>query len=110
MGIFAKHSCSELFEEEILRRRYPVLIVVVFVLLAVLPCYAYGDPSGGALFQVLMPILAALWGMWMIFANNVRRRGRDLLRKWRGKTAAEAGFAESPLPEPSSPEENARET
>jgi hypothetical protein len=65
-------------------RRGHLLIVMVFVLLAVLPCYAYADPSGGTLFQVLMPVLAAIWGMWMIFANNIRRRAANLLRKWRG--------------------------
>jgi hypothetical protein len=85
-----------------LPRRCPLLIVMVFVLLAVLPCYAYGDPSGGTLFQVLMPVLAAIWGMWMIFANNLRRRGSNLLRKWRGTGAADGDVAESPLPEPSS--------
>jgi hypothetical protein len=87
-------------------RRSPVLLVVmVFVLLAVVPCYAYGDPSGGTLFQVLMPVLAAIWGMWMIFANNLRRRGSNLLRKWRGTEAAggaDPDVAENPLPELSS--------
>ena len=57
---------------------------MVLVSLPVLPCYAYGDPSGGMLFQLLMPLLAAIWGMWMIFANRVRRRARILLRKMRG--------------------------
>jgi hypothetical protein len=36
---------------------------MVFVLLAVLARYAYGDLSGGALFQIFMPVLAAMWGM-----------------------------------------------
>jgi hypothetical protein len=53
------------------------LIVMVFVLLA-LPCYAYDDPSGGALFQILTPVLAAIWGMWLIFANNTRQRESNL--------------------------------
>jgi hypothetical protein len=65
-------------------RRGPLLVVMVFVLLAVLPCYAYGDPTGGALFQILLPVLAAIWGMWLIFANNIRRRASSLLRKLRG--------------------------
>ena len=78
------------------------IAAMVFVLLGVLPCYAYGDPSGGTLFQVLMPVLAALWGMWLIFANNIRRRGSNLLRKWRGKPEADAGFAEDSMPEPAS--------
>lgn len=41
----------------------PLPIVMVFVLLAVLARYAYGDLSGGALFQIFMPVLAAMWGM-----------------------------------------------
>ena len=61
-----------------------LLVVMVFVSLAVLPCYAYGDPRGGALFQILMPVLAAIWGMWLIFPNNIRRRASNLLRKLRG--------------------------
>jgi hypothetical protein len=85
-----------------LRGRCPLFIVMVFVFLGVLPCYAYGDPSGGVLFQILMPVLAALWGMWLIFANNIRRRSSNLLRKWRGKPEKNADFAEVSLPEPSS--------
>jgi hypothetical protein len=69
---------------KIMGRRGPLLVVMVFVLLAVLPCYAYGDPTGGALFQILLPVLAAIWGMWLIFANNIRRRASNLLRKLRG--------------------------
>lgn len=59
-----------------------LLVVVVsgFMLLGV-PCYAYADPSGGTLFQILMPMLAAIWGMWMIFAGKVRRFMTGLLRK-----------------------------
>ncbi len=64
--------------------RSSLVFIVTMFLVAALPCYAYGDPSGGALFQVLIPFLAALWGMWMIFANKVRRRVSNLLRKWRG--------------------------
>jgi hypothetical protein len=61
-----------------------LVILSILLLLPVLPCYAYGDPSGGMLFQVLMPALAALWGMWIIFADRVRRRARVLFRKMRG--------------------------
>jgi hypothetical protein len=69
-----------------MNRRCLLLILMLFMLLAVLPCYAYGDPSGGTLFQVLMPALAAIWGMWMIFANSIRRRAANLLRKLRGSS------------------------
>jgi hypothetical protein len=85
-----------------LRGRHPLFVAMVFVFLGVSPCYAYGDPSGGALFQILMPVLAALWGMWLIFANNIRRRGSNLLRKWRGKPEKNDEFPEVSLPEASS--------
>jgi len=64
-------------------RRCVVLFVTLFIL-AGMPAYAYADPSGGALFQVLLPMLAALWGMWIIFANRVRRGVASFLRKLRG--------------------------
>jgi Na+/proline symporter len=57
--------------------------VTLFLLLGI-PAYAYADPSGGALFQILMPMLAALWATWMIFANRVRRMVTGLVRKLRG--------------------------
>lgn len=67
-----------------MKARFSVITVALFVLLAVLPVYAYADPSGGVFFQVLMPTLAAIWGMWMVFANSIRRRITNLLRKLRG--------------------------
>jgi hypothetical protein len=73
--------------------RFQILALVTLFMLVGVPAYAYGDPSGGALFQVLMPMLAALWAMWMIFANNVRRTVGNFWRKLRGseseKPAAE---------------------
>jgi hypothetical protein len=83
-----------------LRGRRALLIAMVVMLLGVLPCYAYGDPTGGAIFQILMPILAAVWGMWLIFANKIRRWGSNLLRKWRGKPEEDASPAQDLLPEP----------
>lgn len=65
-------------------RRASFLALVLLVLLPALPCYAYGDPSGGALFQLLLPALAVIWGMWMTFANRIRRYVRILLLKLRG--------------------------
>jgi hypothetical protein len=60
-----------------------LVVVVMFFLLAGVPAHAYGDPSGGTLFQILMPALAALWAMWMIFANRVRSGLSALYRKLR---------------------------
>jgi len=65
-------------------RRSIVLVVMLFMLIGALPAYAYGDPSGGTLFQILMPLLAAMWATWLIFANRVRRTVVDFIRKFRG--------------------------
>ena len=67
-----------------MRARSPWLVLLCLIVLSSLPAYAYADPSGGMLFQVLMPMLAAIWGMWMIFAHNIRRRVSNLIRKFRG--------------------------
>jgi hypothetical protein len=64
--------------------RLDLVVVVTLFLLAGIPAYAYGDPSGGALFQVLMPALAGLWAMWMIFANRARKGLSLLYRRLRG--------------------------
>jgi hypothetical protein len=50
------------------------LFIFLLLILAVpMPAHAYGDPSGGMLFQILTPILAALWGAWLIFAHKIHR-------------------------------------
>jgi len=64
--------------------RSDLAVVVMLFLLAAVPAHAYGDPSGGTFFQVLMPLLAGLWAMWMIFANRVRRGLSLFYRKVRG--------------------------
>jgi hypothetical protein len=65
-------------------KRDDLIIVVTLFLVAGPPAHAYGDPTGGTLFQVLMPLLAGLWAMWMIFANRVRRGLSLFYRKLRG--------------------------
>jgi hypothetical protein len=64
--------------------RRDLIVVVMLFLLAGIPAYAYGDPSGGTLFQVLMPTLAGLWAVWIIFANRVRKGLSFFYRKLRG--------------------------
>jgi hypothetical protein len=64
-------------------RRQITVFVTLFMLLGI-PAYAYGDPSGGTLFQILMPMLAAIWATWMIFANRIRRTVGGFMRKLRG--------------------------
>jgi hypothetical protein len=65
------------------RRPQIVFFVTLFMLLGI-PAYAYADPSGGLLFQVLMPLLAGIWAAWMIFAHRVRRTVAGLVHKLRG--------------------------
>ena len=70
-------------------RRIEHSVVFVFFLLTALPAFAYADPSGGALFRMLMPALGALWAMWMIFANRIRNGVAALYRKLRGDETEE---------------------
>lgn len=55
----------------------------LFFLVVALPsrAFAYGDPSGGLLFQMLTPLAALLWGAWLIFANSVRKRFGVIARR-----------------------------
>jgi hypothetical protein len=64
-------------------RRRVVLFTIPFFLLGI-PAYAYGDPTGGTLFQVLLPMLAAVWAMFLIFANRIRRGISAVVGKLRG--------------------------
>jgi hypothetical protein len=59
------------------------LIAIFLMLIVALPAYAYGDPSGGMLFQMLTPLLAMVWGLWMILANSIRRGTANFIRKFR---------------------------
>jgi hypothetical protein len=56
------------------------------------PSYAlaYGDPTGGFLFQTLTPLAAVLWGAWMIFAGNIRKSFRKAIHRIRGTVPEEA--------------------
>jgi hypothetical protein len=64
-------------------RRRVVLFTIPFFVLGI-PAYAYGDPTGGTLFSVLLPMLAAVWAMFLIFANRIRRAISGLFGKLRG--------------------------
>lgn len=72
-------------------KRARLTVFLLLVVLSGLPAHAYADPSGGTLFQVLMPMLAALWATWMIFANRIRNVFTSLYRKVRGMEAEETG-------------------
>jgi hypothetical protein len=69
-------------------RRRAVLFTIPFFLLGI-PAYAYGDPTGGTLFSVLLPMLAAVWAMFLIFANRIRRGISGLFGKLRGSKPEE---------------------
>lgn len=71
-----------------MRGRHIVFFTTAFFLLGI-PAYAYGDPTGGTLFQVLLPMLAALWAMFLLFANRIRRGLSGFIAKLRGSKPEE---------------------
>jgi hypothetical protein len=70
--------------EKRVKHGHHAIVVVLFLAAAALPAYAYADPSGGGLFQILMPLLAMIWGTWMILANKIRRGMVKLFNRLRG--------------------------
>jgi hypothetical protein len=76
-------------------RRHTVFFATLFFLLGI-PAYAYGDPTGGTLFQVLLPMLAAVWAMFLIFANRIRRAVAGFFNKFRGTKSEELARRETP--------------
>lgn len=75
-------------------RRPTALIAISFFLLGI-PAYAYGDPTGGTLFQVILPMLAAVWAMFLIFANRIRRGISRVFGKLRGSKPEEQPHREA---------------
>jgi hypothetical protein len=75
-------------------RCHVILCTIPFFLLGI-PAYAYGDPTGGTLFSVLLPMLAAVWAMFLIFANRIRRGISGLLSKLRGSKPQEQPHREA---------------
>ena len=62
------------------------LAVVILILLSSSSAHAYIDPNaGGLLFQLLMPVFAALTGVWMFcrrwLASYLRRLWRWIARR-----------------------------
>ncbi|HEY1660283.1 MAG TPA: hypothetical protein VGG14_18160 [Candidatus Sulfotelmatobacter sp.] len=62
---------------------FSLFIFLILIVASPMPAHAYGDPSGGMLFQIITPILALLWGTWLIFAQKIHRwfqkvTGKDL--------------------------------
>ncbi len=71
------------------KNRLSLILLVISFFAVGTPAYAYVDPSGGTLFQMLLPMLAAIWGMWMIFANRLRRTVAGFVRRLRGAEVEE---------------------
>jgi hypothetical protein len=63
----------------------------LFLLIIAMPAhaFAYGDPSGGFLFQVLTPIVALIWGVWLAFAHSIHKFAAKIIAKVRGTTPEE---------------------
>jgi hypothetical protein len=82
------------------RLKFSLFVFLLLVLAVPAPAFAYGDPSGGFLFQVLTPIVALLWGAWLAFAHNFHKFVSRVINRWRGiepeETAEEQGEATAP--------------
>jgi hypothetical protein len=64
-------------KEDVVPKRefyFSLFLILTLVLMAPVCAFAYGDPSGGYLFQVLTPLAAMLWGAWLIFAGAIRKK------------------------------------
>jgi hypothetical protein len=75
------------------KREYYFSLFVILTLLLAAPAraFAYGDPSGGYLFQVLTPLAAMLWGGWLIFAGAIRKKLGKIFHRTRLATPEEPG-------------------
>jgi hypothetical protein len=72
-----------------IRLKSSLFIFLVLVLAVPAPAFAYGDPSGGYLFQILTPILALLWGTWLAFAHTIQKWLGSMVNRMKGKTSAD---------------------
>ena len=75
-------------------RGHIVFFTTAFFLLGI-PAYAYGDPTGGTFFQVLIPMLAAVWAMFLIFAHRIRRVLAGFTAKLRGSKSEQPASREA---------------
>ena len=82
-------------------RSHILFFMTAFFLLGI-PAYAYGDPTGGTLLQVLLPMLAAVWAMFLIFAHRIRRGVAGFVAKLRGSKPEELTRSDAHDKSPSS--------
>jgi len=73
---------------------------LLLIISAPAPAFAYGDPSGGFLFQVLTPILALLWGVWLAFAHSIHKVMSRLVNRLRGTEPAETAEEQNEIAHP----------
>ncbi|MGA8868474.1 MAG: hypothetical protein WB510_15980 [Candidatus Sulfotelmatobacter sp.] len=66
-----------------MRRGQIVFFVTLFFLLGV-PAYAYADPTSISFLQILFPMLAAVWAMFLIFAKRIRTAVTGFVRRLSG--------------------------
>ncbi len=71
-----------------MQRSRIVFFVTLFFLVGA-PAYAYGDPTGGSLLPFLFSMVAAIWAMFLIFANRIRRTLAAFMAKLRGSKPEE---------------------
>ena len=72
----------------LMKRRHIVFFVTLFFLLGV-PAYAYADPTSVSFLQILFPMLAAVWAMFLIFAKRIRTAVAGFVRKLSGSKTDE---------------------
>jgi hypothetical protein len=81
-------------KEDVVPKRefyFSLFIILILVLMAPVRAFAYGDPSGGYLFQMLTPLAAMLWGAWLIFAGAIRKKVGKIFHRTRLATLEEPG-------------------
>lgn len=68
-----------------MRRGHIIFFVTLFFLLGV-PAYAYADPTSVSFLQILFPMLAAAWAVFLMFAKRIRTAISNFVRKlWNSK-------------------------
>lgn len=86
------------------RLKLYLFIFLLLILAVPAPALAYGDPSGGFLFQVITPLVALLWGAWLAFAHNIHKKMSRIISRWRGVEVPETAEAVEEQPDGTTPQ------